>query len=262
MSDRGEQLGYRPALDGMRAVAVSLVMLYHGGVSWAAGGFLGVDVFFVLSGFLITSLLVKEWTRSGRIALKRFWLRRARRLFPALLIVIVAAGAFFLVAQHQGRLRGDFLSTLAYVSNWWFMSTDQSYFAQFIEPSPLRHTWSLAIEEQFYILFPLLLVLLLGRARIAMPLLRGVFALGAAASAVLMAALHDPAADPLPRLLRDGHPRSGAARGSRPRGHARAGAALRRRPHQGRVPSGADSGDPGDGMAGRRRAPGRHCVCP
>lgn len=196
MSDRGEQLGYRPALDGMRAVAVSLVMLYHGGVSWAAGGFLGVDVFFVLSGFLITSLLVKEWTRSGRIALKRFWLRRARRLFPALLIVIAAAGAFFLVAQHQGRLRGDFLSTLAYVSNWWFLSTDQSYFAQFIEPSPLRHTWSLAIEEQFYILFPLLLVLLLGRARIAMPLLRGVFALGAAASAVLMAALHDPAADP------------------------------------------------------------------
>lgn len=196
MSGRGDALGYRPALDGMRAVAVILVLLYHGGVSWAAGGFLGVDVFFVLSGFLITSLLMQEWRRTGRIALRAFWLRRARRLFPAMLVVLVATAGYFLVGRGLTHLRGDFLSTLFYVSNWWFTSTDQSYFAQFLEPSPLRHTWSLAIEEQFYILFPLLLVLLLGRLRLGVATLRGLLALGAVGSAMLMAALHDPGVDP------------------------------------------------------------------
>ena len=147
---RGAHLGYRPALDGLRAVAVIAVMLYHGGVSWAAGGFLGVDVFFVLSGFLITSLLVKEWRRTGRVDVIAFWLRRARRLLPAMILVLVAvAGFFFVTSQQQPLLRGDALATLAYVSNWWFMVSDQSYFAQFIEPSPLRHTWSLALAQQF-----------------------------------------------------------------------------------------------------------------
>ena len=194
---RGAHLGYRPALDGLRAVAVLAVMLYHGGVSWAAGGFLGVDIFFVLSGFLITSLLVKEWTRTGRIGLRAFWLRRARRLLPAMLLVLLAVAAYSVaVPQPQSRLRGDSLATLGYVSNWWFMLSGQSYFAQFVAPSPLRHTWSLAIEEQFYILFPLLLVALLGSARLRVPALRVVLLGGAIASAALMAALYDPLSDP------------------------------------------------------------------
>lgn len=194
---RGTELGYQPALDGLRAVAVVAVMLYHGGVSWAAGGFLGVDVFFVLSGFLITSLLVREWRRTGRIDLVAFWLRRARRLLPAMWVVVLAVAAFFLVVPlEQSQLRGDSIATLAYVSNWWFMVSDQSYFAQFLEPSPLRHMWSLAIEEQFYVLFPLLLVGLLGRARTGLSWLRTVLLVGVVGSAVLMALLHDPLVDP------------------------------------------------------------------
>jgi peptidoglycan/LPS O-acetylase OafA/YrhL len=173
-------------------------MLYHGDVEWARGGFLGVDVFFVLSGFLITSLLVQEWLRNGRIALGSFWLRRARRLLPALFVVLLAVAVYslFLPPQQQQTLRGDSLATLAYVSNWWFTVTDQSYFAQFVEPSPLRHTWSLAIEEQFYLLFPLLLVGWLGRARMGLRGLRVVLLVGVLASAGLMALLHDPLVDP------------------------------------------------------------------
>jgi peptidoglycan/LPS O-acetylase OafA/YrhL len=196
-SDRGAQLGYRPALDGLRALAVVAVLLYHGGVPWAAGGFLGVDVFFVLSGFLITSLLVQEWTRTGRIALRAFWLRRARRLLPALLLVLLAVAAYSLAAgQQQARLRGDALATVGYVSNWWFMVSGQSYFDQFVAPSPLRHTWSLAIEEQFYIVFPLLLVLLLGRVRLGLRGVRAVLLVGALGSAALMAAVYEPFTDP------------------------------------------------------------------
>ncbi|GAA4388551.1 acyltransferase family protein [Ornithinibacter aureus] len=194
---RGAHLGYRPALDGLRAVAVIVVMLYHGGVSCAAGGFLGVDVFFVLSGFLITSLLVKEWRRTGRIDVIAFWVRRARRLLPAVLVVVFAVAVYgFVAPQPQSRLLGDALSTLGYVSNWWFMISGQSYFAQFVEPSALRHTWSLAIEEQFYILFPLLLVAMLGRLRLRAGAVRTVLLAGAIGSAALMAFLHDPLADP------------------------------------------------------------------
>lgn len=194
---RGANLGYRPSLDGLRAVAVVAVMLYHGGVPWARGGFLGVDVFFVLSGFLITSLLVQEWTRAGRIGLRAFWWRRARRLLPAMMVVLVAvAGYAFVASSSQPHLRGDSLATLGYISNWWFIESGQSYFDQFMEPSPLRHTWSLAIEEQFYIVFPLLLVALLGRLRLGIQGLRLVLLSAALASAALMAVLYEPLADP------------------------------------------------------------------
>jgi peptidoglycan/LPS O-acetylase OafA/YrhL len=194
---RGAKLGYRPALDGVRALAVAAVMLYHGGVSWASGGFLGVDVFFVLSGYLITSLLVLEWTTHGRIRIGAFWLRRARRLLPAMFAVLVAVAAYAFLASddQQPNLRGDSLATLAYVSNWWFIASGQSYFGQFVEPSLLRHTWSLAIEEQYYIVFPILLVAWLSRARLGLASLRGLLLLGMIGSAVLMAALHDPLAD-------------------------------------------------------------------
>lgn len=196
--DRGARLGYRPALDGLRALAVVAVVLYHGGVGWTRGGFLGVDVFFVLSGFLITSLLVQEWMRTGTIRLGAFWLRRARRLLPALFLVLLAVAVYaaFLPAAQQRVIRDDSLATLTYVSNWWFIASGQSYFARFVEPSPLRHTWSLAIEEQFYVLFPLILAWFLVRARAGLEALRLVLLAAALGSAALMGALYTPLADP------------------------------------------------------------------
>ncbi|MGF7238356.1 MAG: acyltransferase family protein, partial [Frankia sp.] len=156
-----------PALDGLRALAVLAVMAYHAGVSWLPGGLLGVDLFFVLSGFLITGLLLSEWTTSGRIDLLRFWGRRARRLLPALLLVLLAVCAyarFVADPDDAGSLRVDALSTLGYVANWRFALSHQSYFAQLTPPSPLLHTWSLAVEEQFYVIWPLVVLALLTRA--------------------------------------------------------------------------------------------------
>src|SRR5690554_4146704 len=153
------RLRYLPALDGLRAFAVAGVLCYHGGLAWAQGGFLGVDLFFVLSGFLITTLLLREHEDRGAIALGAFWIRRARRLLPALglLIVLVILYALFVAAPDELRtIRGDALATLGYVANWRFIATDDSYFALFQAPSPLRHVWSLAIEEQFYLLWPLI----------------------------------------------------------------------------------------------------------
>jgi peptidoglycan/LPS O-acetylase OafA/YrhL len=153
---------YRPALDGVRAFAVAAVVLFHAGVPGIPGGFLGVDTFFVLSGFLITSLLVAERAEHGRVDLKAFWGRRARRLLPALLVVLVAvvvAGQFLLPAVELRLLRGDGLAALVYVANWRMIYRGGAgYFAQTSAPSPLQHTWSLGIEEQFYLLWPLIVV--------------------------------------------------------------------------------------------------------
>jgi peptidoglycan/LPS O-acetylase OafA/YrhL len=155
------RLRYLPALDGLRAFAVIGVLCYHGGLDWAQGGFLGVDLFFVLSGFLITTLLLREREHTGGIALGPFWLRRARRLLPALLLLLVLVVTYALVfaaPEELRTIRGDALASLGYVANWRFIFTDGSYFAQFQAPSPLRHVWSLAIEEQFYLLWPLIVV--------------------------------------------------------------------------------------------------------
>src|SRR5438309_257747 len=148
---------YRPGLDGLRALAVIGVLLYHAGVRWMPGGLLGVDLFFVISGFLITSLLIAELQRSGRIALAGFYGRRARRRFPALAAVLALAVGVMALCRPGDlvRFRGDLLASVGYVANWWFIVKHQSYFVASGRPSPFQHLWSLAVEEQFYILWPL-----------------------------------------------------------------------------------------------------------
>src|SRR6201993_187618 len=188
-----------PGLDGLRGVAVAAVLLYHGGVSWSAGGFLGVEMFFVLSGFLITSLLVAEWGRSGRIVLRAFWARRARRLLPALFALVAAIGVYYALGgptQAVPNLENDGLSTLLYFNNWHQIANGTNYFAASGPISPLQHTWSLAIEEQFYVVWPLVVlgVLALARRRGAsgrppLQILLGLTVAGALASAVDMALL-------------------------------------------------------------------------
>lgn len=150
-----------PALDGLRGVAVFAVLAFHGGLSVATGGFLGVSAFFTLSGFLITTLLLLEWEGRGRIALGHFWARRARRLLPAALVAllgIAAYGAFVATGHEATRIGGDGISAMFYVANWRFVIGDQSYAALFSSPSPVQHFWSLAIEEQFYLVFPLIAI--------------------------------------------------------------------------------------------------------
>jgi peptidoglycan/LPS O-acetylase OafA/YrhL len=190
------RLPYLPGVDGLRAVAVSAVFLYHANVSWMPGGFLGVDVFLVISGFLITSLLLAEWDLTGRIDVRRFWLRRARRLLPAvfvLLAVCLIVSAIFL-RDDLARLRGDSIAAAAYVMNWHLVLGHTSYFEAFGRPPLLQHLWSLAVEEQFYLLWPILLVgglVLLGRRRLLVAV-----AVAALLSTILMAVLFTPGEDP------------------------------------------------------------------
>jgi peptidoglycan/LPS O-acetylase OafA/YrhL len=151
-------------LDGIRAVAVIGVLGFHAGVGWFGGGLLGVDIFFVLSGYLITSLLVEEWTGSGTVAFLRFYERRARRLLPGLFLLMLLVAAYarwFAEPSTLSTLRGDAFSTLAYVANWRFILSGQSYFVRYGPPSPLLHTWSLAVEEQFYVVWPALALFVL-----------------------------------------------------------------------------------------------------
>jgi peptidoglycan/LPS O-acetylase OafA/YrhL len=162
--DADPGLAHEPALDGLRGLAVAAVVAFH--LGHLDGGFLGVDLFFVLSGFLITSLLVTETQRRGTIDVRRFWLRRARRLLPALLVMLVGVAVLLVVFTPVGdraRFRGDALATLGYVANWERMAGDQTYWDIFTQPSPLDHTWSLAIEEQFYLVWPLVALAILRR---------------------------------------------------------------------------------------------------
>jgi peptidoglycan/LPS O-acetylase OafA/YrhL len=197
-SPTGERLGYVPGLDGVRAFAVAAVMAYHAGVSHVTGGFLGVDAFFALSGFLITSLLLGEARHTGTIRLASFWARRARRLLPALFLVLCFVGLFAWLAAPQGTypgLRLDSLATLLYVANWHFILEGSSYFQAALAPSPLTHTWSLAIEEQFYVVWPLVVLALVKLRRTPMTLLC-VAGAGALASTLWMAWLHRAGGDP------------------------------------------------------------------
>jgi peptidoglycan/LPS O-acetylase OafA/YrhL len=189
---RGPRLAYRPGLDGLRAIAVAAVFLYHSRIDWLPGGFLGVDLFFVLSGYLITSLLLVEWEAHNRIDLRRFWLRRARRLLPALVVVVLAAlvlAAIF-ARDDLARTRGDAVSSLLYYTNWHEIIANHSYFNLMGRPSLLQHLWSLAVEEQFYVIWPLLLVpglVLVGRKRLPILVVAGI-----AGSAALMWLLYNP----------------------------------------------------------------------
>lgn len=183
---------YLPGLDGMRALAVIAVVLFHSPLAVAPGGFLGVEVFFVISGYIITRALLAEREQRGRVSIARFWARRARRLLPALFLLlagVTAWSALFAPGELAG-LRRDIGAALVYVTNWDLIAAGENYFATWERPSLLRHLWSLAVEEQFYLLWPPLLMgaLAFGRRRVALALIGA----GAAASAIAMAALHDP----------------------------------------------------------------------
>ncbi len=159
-------MGYLPGLDGIRAIAVMGVLLYHAGWSALPGGFLGVDVFFVLSGFLITTLILEEMSRSGRVDFRRFYLGRARRLLPAVLLMLLVVGAVVTWwAQDAARQFGaDALASIFYVNNWWYIVSEQSYFEFTGRPALLKHLWSLAVEEQFYLIWPALAFLIVRRS--------------------------------------------------------------------------------------------------
>lgn len=194
------RLPYSPGLDGLRAFAVIAVLLYHADLAWIPGGFLGVEVFFVISGYLITALLLAEWRQRGRIDLKTFWLRRARRLLPALYVLLVVTLAFavvFLPGEVAG-LRGDVLAAFGYVTNWYLIFGQESYFEAVGRPSLLQHLWSLAVEEQFYLIWPpiLALGLCIGATRLRRRRVLTVALFGALASAVAMTLLYTPGVDP------------------------------------------------------------------
>ncbi len=223
-------------LDGIRAVAVIGVLGFHAGVPWFGGGLLGVDIFFVLSGYLITSLLVQEWSGSGTVAFLRFYERRARRLLPGLFLLMLLVAAYarwFAEPSTLSTLRGDAFSTLAYVANWRFIFSGQSYFVRYGPPSPLLHTWSLAVEEQFYVVWPALALFVLRHRGSAGPGRRGVGGdrgLGGPDRGAVQ-----PRRGHLAPVLRNGHPDPGDHDRRRSgRGHA---------PHP--TPGGKGQGDGG-----------------
>lgn len=186
MADETRQsttLAHHRGLDGLRAVAVILVIIFHSGLGWLPGGFLGVSVFFTLSGFLITSLLINECENTGRINLKNFWGRRLRRLAPASLAVIagiIGLASWLSTTVEASRIKGDAISAVLYFSNWRFIYSGHSYGELFASPSPLQHLWSLSIEEQLYVLVPVVIAGLFAvgvrRRGIGLMLLSGVVA--------------------------------------------------------------------------------------
>jgi len=186
-----------PAIEGLRAVAVTAVVLYHLPVSWLPGGFLGVDVFFVISGFLITSLLTSEVLRTGRVSLRHFWFRRARRLLPALLfmLAIVVAVSTVFARDALSLLASGLPAVLGYFTNWWLLFHHVSYFQSVGRPPLILHLWSLAVEEQFYLLWPLIVLLAVGRhGRVRR--IGWVALAGAIASSTWMAILFQSSQDP------------------------------------------------------------------
>ena len=193
----GTKSRYIPALDGLRAFAVLAVIAYHLGMQWAPGGLLGVTVFFVLSGYLITSLLLIEWDNTETINLPQFWLRRVRRLMPAIVLIIVCTAALCALFDHSllTKLRDDMWAALLWVTNWWYIFQDASYFDALGAPSPLTHFWSLAIEEQFYLVWPVVL-LVAHKTGVKRTTMRNATLIVALLSALEMALLYNPLDDP------------------------------------------------------------------
>ena len=193
------RLSYITGLDGIRAVAVMAVLFYHANAPWALGGFLGVETFFVLSGFLITSLLLAEWQSTGNISLRNFWLRRARRLLPAvwLLLATLPAVAIFFAQDALPRLQEDIPAALFYITNWVYIVREVPYFEAFGRPPLLQQLWSLAVEEQFYLAWPLILIFLLRKLRVNRSTLLLATSSMIALSSIWMAVLFRPDADPL-----------------------------------------------------------------
>ncbi|MFN2746760.1 acyltransferase family protein [Bacillus sp. z60-18] len=197
MQDQTHHQRYIPGLDGLRAFAVLAVIAYHLDFHWANGGFIGVDIFFVLSGYLITSIILPAYGNDIALNFREFWLRRVRRLLPAatLMIIITVIWTVLFNRELIHTVRGDAVSSLLYASNWWFIFHNQSYFDSFGAPSPLKNLWSLAIEEQFYIVWPILLLLGMyiwkKRDRLAAAVVVLAFC-----SAILMTVLYVPGADP------------------------------------------------------------------
>ena len=193
---------YMPGLDGLRALAVLAVIAYHEQLGWAPGGLLGVGVFFTLSGYLITDLLLGQWARSGGLNLGDFWLRRARRLLPALFLMLAVVTAWITIVSpaRLASLRGAVAGAATYSSNWYYIYTHSSYFARFAPPGPFDHLWSLAVEEQFYLVWPWVLLLgvyfLRGRRPGAVRWLALPALALAAGSAVAMLMLYHPGYDP------------------------------------------------------------------
>lgn len=169
-TDSGRGTTFRPDIEGLRAIAVVAVMLYHAGLAFLPGGFAGVDIFFVISGFLITSLMIREVTATGRLRLSAFWARRARRLLPAATLALLFSAmlaVWVLPDSDRSAFGGDIVAAATYVVNWRLGYRSVDYLAQDVGSSPVQHFWSLAVEEQFYIVWPLLIVavLLLFRVR-------------------------------------------------------------------------------------------------
>ena len=189
---RGPVVPYVPALDGLRALAVIAVIVYHANHQWLGGGFLGVEVFFVISGYLITLLLIAERERSGTVSLVNFWMRRARRLLPALFTLLLGTIVYCALFDRDrlGMLRGDVVGGILYVSNWFQIWSGSSYTSAFAF-APLRHLWSLAVEEQYYIVWPLIMFVLLRRIRPkTLPILGLVFTALAVAIAIATAMIY------------------------------------------------------------------------
>ncbi|MFP4976646.1 acyltransferase family protein [Paenibacillus sp. CN-4] len=188
---------YMPGLDGLRALSVIAVIFYHLHLKWAQGGFIGVGIFFVLSGYLITDQLLIEWNTNRRVSLVNFWIRRIKRLLPGMVGMLLFV-ALWLLVTDSGRLqalKGDVLSSVAYVNNWYLIFHHVSYFESFGPPSPIGHLWSLSIEEQFYVLWPLALLLGIRIAPRRGKLLLWVLG-GALLSALAMAIIYVPGTDP------------------------------------------------------------------
>ena len=194
---RADSNGYMPGLDGLRALAVFAVIAYHLDLSWAPGGLLGVSLFFVLSGYLITNILLLQWERDRSIDLKRFWIRRARRLLPALFVMLAGVMLWLLLCapERLASLKNEVLAAVFYSSNWYLILHHVSYFESFGPPSPFGHLWSLAVEEQFYLFWPLLLGLGLRRIPRRKWVIGGTVVI-ALISAAAMALIYMPGVDP------------------------------------------------------------------